>query len=246
MAKNEKKSFILYHDQFTELEYLSMEERGEMITAIFQYSEMGIIPDFIDRSLLLIFKRFKETLDRDFIKYEKRCEINRENGKKGGRPKSETNPKKPIGSSKNPTEPNKTQHYPSQTEKTRYMISDTCNMINDTCNMISENNIDENPTKEPYGLHRNVLLTDEELEKLKCDFPSDWKDRIEEVSLWYHGKGLICTNGAEKASEWKMAKSSSKQNESMIKQAESSYSYTEPNLMTEEEMDEIERLYKNG
>ena len=205
MQENEKKSFILYHDQFSELEFLNMEERGEIITAIFQYSGKGITPDFTDRSLLLVFKRFKDTLDRDLIKYEKKCEINRENGKKGGRPKSETNPRKPIAFFKNPTEPNGTQQNPDQTEKSRYMIPDTCNMINDTCNMIPEiNNKEQQPTKTPYGLYNNVFLTSEELEKIKKDFPTEWKDRIEKVSTWYNDKGHICTNGAEQVRNWKM------------------------------------------
>ena len=33
-----------------------------------------------------------------------------------------------------------------------------------------------------YGEYKNVLLSDEDLEKLKAQFPADWKDRIENLS----------------------------------------------------------------
>ena len=44
------------------------------------------------------------------------------------------------------------------------------------------------PVKHKYGEYRNVLLTDEELDKLKTKFP-DWEDRIENLSLYIESKG---------------------------------------------------------
>lgn len=190
MAENEKKSFILYYDQFSELEFLNMEERGEMITAVFQYAQDGIIPDFKDRSLSLVFKRFKDTLDRDLTKYRSMCEIRRVNGKKGGRPKTENNLKKPNGFSKNLTEPKK---------------ADICNMTTDNCNMLPVNyNIPAVSEIKTYGLYNNIQLSENDLELLKKEFPTDWSDRIESVSSWYHNKGLNCTNGAAQVRNWKM------------------------------------------
>lgn len=46
----------------------------------------------------------------------------------------------------------------------------------------------EKPVKHKYGEYKNVLLTDEELEKLKDKFP-DWQDRIERLSLYIESKG---------------------------------------------------------
>lgn len=45
------------------------------------------------------------------------------------------------------------------------------------------------PTKHKYGEYKNVLLTDEELEKLKAEYP-DYEERIENLSryLAQHGK----------------------------------------------------------
>lgn len=46
----------------------------------------------------------------------------------------------------------------------------------------------EKPVKHKYGEYKNVLLTDEELDKLKTKFP-DWEERIERLSLYIESKG---------------------------------------------------------
>ena len=43
--------------------------------------------------------------------------------------------------------------------------------------------------KHKYGRYDNVLLSDEELQKLKAEFPSDWEERIERVSEYVASKG---------------------------------------------------------
>lgn len=45
------------------------------------------------------------------------------------------------------------------------------------------------PARHKYGQYQNVLLTDEQLEKLKSEFPSDWQDRIERVSGYVQSSG---------------------------------------------------------
>ena len=46
------------------------------------------------------------------------------------------------------------------------------------------------PTRHKYGLYENVLLTDEEYQKLREEFPNDIHDRIERLSAYMasHGK----------------------------------------------------------
>lgn len=46
----------------------------------------------------------------------------------------------------------------------------------------------EKPMKHKYGEYNNVLLTDDELDKLKDKFP-DWEDRIERLSGYVESKG---------------------------------------------------------
>ena len=40
-----------------------------------------------------------------------------------------------------------------------------------------------------YGQYKNVLLSDDEVEKLKTEFPVDWEERIERVSEYCASKG---------------------------------------------------------
>ena len=52
----------------------------------------------------------------------------------------------------------------------------------------SDNNKGKKVQKHKYGEYKNVLLTDEELEKLKEEFP-DWEDRIERLSSYVASTG---------------------------------------------------------
>ena len=66
---------------------------------------------------------------------------------------------------------------------------DGCQMVAkrlpDGCHSIDKNRIDKNK----YGEFQNVLLTDEEYKKLQEKFPRDYKDRIENLSIYLQSKG---------------------------------------------------------
>ena len=89
MKANERKGFILYFNFAKQLRMLSMEERGELITAIFDYAEHGRTEEQLSPCAELAFSFIADVLDLDRADYEARCEQNRENGKKGGRPKKD-------------------------------------------------------------------------------------------------------------------------------------------------------------
>lgn len=87
MGKSEdKKSFQLYNDYIDHFSLMSDEEAGKLIKAIFCYvndlpcEELAGLP-------LMAFSFIRSQLKRDSDKYDARCEINRRNGKLGGRPK---------------------------------------------------------------------------------------------------------------------------------------------------------------
>ena len=48
--------------------------------------------------------------------------------------------------------------------------------------------------KHKYGEYQNVLLSDQELEKLKKEFPQDWKDRIDRLSGYCESTGKSYKN----------------------------------------------------
>ena len=91
MAKN---SFILYTDYEEKLAPLSDKELGELIRNIFIYLRTGKVPK-MKRGLSFVFSFIKVELDKNNETYEKIVERNRENGKKGGRPKNPKNPVEP-------------------------------------------------------------------------------------------------------------------------------------------------------
>ena len=57
---------------------------------------------------------------------------------------------------------------------------------------VVEDSIEEAPpkaTRHKYGMYENVLLTDEEYEKLQVEFPHDYSDRIERLSEYIASTG---------------------------------------------------------
>lgn len=57
------------------------------------------------------------------------------------------------------------------------------------------------PVKHKYGEYKNVLLTDEEMEKLRDEFP-DWEDRIERLSSYMASTGKSYKNHLATIRNW--------------------------------------------
>lgn len=96
-----KSSFLIYHEYKEPLNLLTDEQRGKLLMALIDYSESGTVPE-LDGISMMAFSFIQRQMDRDSEKYENRCNSNRENGKRGGRPKKEENP---DGLEKNPKNP---------------------------------------------------------------------------------------------------------------------------------------------
>jgi hypothetical protein len=94
---NTKKSFVLYNDLYKQFSLLPMEERGALITAIFEYAVNGQVFTDLTPMAQMAFSFIQDALDRDRAAYEATCRKNRENGKKGGRPKTATLAQKTEG-----------------------------------------------------------------------------------------------------------------------------------------------------
>lgn len=88
----------------------------------------------------------------------------------------------------------------------------TCNADVTPCNAIEEDidkdieedikEIDkEKPTRHKYGEYQNVLLSDEDLEKLKKEF-FDWSDRIERLSAYMASTGKSYKNHLATIRNW--------------------------------------------
>ena len=58
------------------------------------------------------------------------------------------------------------------------------------------------PTRHKYGQYKNVLLSDEDMDKLKAEFPSDWEQRIERLSEYIESKGAKYKNHLATIRSW--------------------------------------------
>ena len=59
---------------------------------------------------------------------------------------------------------------------------------------VVNNSDNKKPTRHKYGTYKNVLLTDEDMEKLKTEFPDDWQNRIERLSEYIASSGKTYKN----------------------------------------------------
>lgn len=85
MAKN---SFILYTEYIDQLELLTMEQRGVLMTAIMFYQDGRELPE-MDAVTKMAFSFISSRMKINNDKYDETCKKRAENGKKGGRPKKE-------------------------------------------------------------------------------------------------------------------------------------------------------------
>lgn len=83
-----KPSFLVYYDNEVIVLRLPDDEAGKLFKSLFPYGREEIKPDFEKSpALAMAFDILSMAIDRDKERYVKRCEVNRENGRKGGRPK---------------------------------------------------------------------------------------------------------------------------------------------------------------
>ena len=101
-----KDSYIMHCDYGNHFELLTDAELGRLIRDVNNYVKNGVLPQYTkeDRVLNMAFSFMKTNIDIETEKYIKKCEKNRENGRRGGRPR---NPEKPNGFEENPQETKK-------------------------------------------------------------------------------------------------------------------------------------------
>lgn len=107
-------SFVLYSEQWPAISLLNDAQRSCLMQAIFALHgacEMPELDDITKAIFLLMKPRFESNRE----KYEQKCEQNRENGKKGGRPRKNENQ---TVTTENPNENQKTKRFLDQNRKT--------------------------------------------------------------------------------------------------------------------------------
>lgn len=74
-------TILLFTEQRTAFEYLSDEDAGRMIKAIYAYADEGTIPNF-EGAMMSLFSLVRSQIDRSREAYQKKCEQNRRNSRR--------------------------------------------------------------------------------------------------------------------------------------------------------------------
>lgn len=84
MAKKKtlKASFVLYYEDYEATREFTLEQKGQLWNAVFEYSIHGKVSE-LDPQLTVAFRYIRGKLDRDLVKYQEVCARNTENGRKG-------------------------------------------------------------------------------------------------------------------------------------------------------------------
>ena len=159
-----KESTIFYQDQIDICKrHFNPEQFGRLMLALFEVEE-GNDPE-VDEDIAVAFEfmALQKKIDRE--KYEAICKRNRENGKKGGRPKKKTE-------DENPTKANGFFKNPNDNDNDKIMIrKDNDNVNEETHDTVL------------LGRFRNVDLTGQEYRSLKEEYESTTA-LIDKVSIW--------------------------------------------------------------
>ena len=70
------------------------------------------------------------------------------------------------------------------------------------------------PVRHKYGEYKNVLLSDEQMEKLKTEFPNDYQERIERLSEYCESSGKTYKNYLATIRSWARKEKSEPKNAS--------------------------------
>lgn len=171
-----KKGFIMYCDLLEQLEPLTMEQRGVVFTAILCDQSDKELPEMeIAEKIAFLF--IKKSVDIRTQKYNEIVEKRRAAGKQGGRPKANESKEKQ----------NKANETKDKAKKPDigYRITDNGKRISD-----NGDKQDIESIHHKHGEYKNVLLSDEELCKLKSDFPDDLvSEKIEALSSYMKSTG---------------------------------------------------------
>ena len=198
MARKNKLLFF-HFDAWQDMSLLSNEECGKVMFAVFDYAESGIEPLFAERHLEMAFNNFKRSIDYFEKSYNDKCEKNRENvNKRWQNKKGHTNEYSGTTSVAGKiTEGNDTDVFDCKIRNTNDTKTKTKTKTKTNTKTIKEKNIltdipKENAPaskKKKFGEFQNVLLSDEEMEKLKAFFPHDLDDRITRLDEYIENSG---------------------------------------------------------
>ena len=161
---DKRDSVIFYHSQVNKCrKHMTSDQFGRLMEALFDFDE-GLEPQ-VDDDIALAFELLSLQNEIDREKYEKKCQKNRENAKKGGAPLGNQNARK------QPKQPNGFKNNPND---------------NDKKNEKKNKNDDDNDSHDDFftfGSFKNVKLTENEYLVLGETYERS-AELIDKVSMW--------------------------------------------------------------
>lgn len=181
----EKGGFVLHLDYWTQLQRLSVEQRGELLTAIFAHLLSKNEPE-LDPATGMAYAFIIDRIDRDREKYLAKCEKLRENSGKGGAAtKAKYSQMAPNGIVEGQIESKRT---PIRTPTPNNTLFD------------KESIRADKPPAHARGEHGYVKLTDAEYEKLIADLGESEAHRV----IAYVDESAAATGNKNKWKNWNL------------------------------------------
>jgi hypothetical protein len=199
VAKKEKRDVLIPHKFLSIFETLAKQGKDkqatELIIAIIRFDMTGEEPTINDDGVAFVWESvIKPQLEENIQKYKEVSKARSE--AVGNRYKQDnTNDTNEYNCS------NSNQKNDKNTIATDYDVDIDVDIDNDS-ELKEKINKKEKPQKHKYGQYQNVLLSDDELEKLKTEFPVDWEERIERVSEYCASKGATYKNYLATIRNW--------------------------------------------
>lgn len=161
-TKMKRNSFIFYESFYSAVQTLTKSKRLLMYEAIIELALYDKEPTNLEGSLKGMFELISPQIKANTKKYRNGCKGGKF-GERGGRPNN------PLGvSTENPTK------TPNENDNENENVNEN--------DIILSSPAAPKSVKHKYGPHKNVLLTDDEYEKLKARYPDDYEAKINTLS----------------------------------------------------------------
>ncbi len=180
----ERTQFTFYRSYYEAISALPKKDQTAVLLAVCAYALDNKEPN-LSGTASAVFTLIRPTLDTSRRKSQ--------SGKKGGENGSKTEASGKQTASKTEAKPKQTA-----SEKEGEIEVEKEVEIENECYIAPA----PKKTRHKYGRYSNVLLTDEELDKLKCEFPGDWEQRIERLSEYIASKGAKYKNHLATIRAW--------------------------------------------
>ena len=180
---------IIYAQQYEAIKDLSQSDKGLLLDAIFHYHITGEVMQELPPMVLMAFTFIRTSIDSNTRKYEAIVKRNRENGKKGGRPRNPNNPSEPKKADTD-TDTDTVKDTKTKTESIDDLFSNENILLKP---IVSEWIAYKKEIKDPYKTVRGMKAFVKELQKLSNNDPKVAKE-ITERSMANNWKGIFELN----------------------------------------------------